>query len=208
MTRSKTLITLLNRLGFCISYESLERIESALSEQIISNLPRGHRVPIDKARLTQHDPINAAIDNFDSADSHGTILIIFQNQQTGVSPSSSQEISKLPPGQLSRERAAKSLVPCQERVHMGPIRERGSFAEDFMPTSYIDYDTSEIKQDFLMWLLVRQRKTTAITSIPGTTLTHYVPSFTATRAVLPTCRKREVTATMYTPILPYPIYMN
>ena len=79
MTRSKHLITILNKRKLCVSYDTLERIDVGLGQKVISDLPLGHRVPLDKLKLSQDYPINGAMDNFDSADSHDTILILFQN---------------------------------------------------------------------------------------------------------------------------------
>ena len=74
---------MLNRLGVSISYNSIERIDASMANLITSRLSPGDRVPLNKDLLRQEDPINAAIDNFGSNDSHGTIMVLFQNQNFG-----------------------------------------------------------------------------------------------------------------------------
>ena len=199
MTRSKTLVSMLNRLGVSISYNSLERIDASMANLITCRLSPGDRVPLNKDLLTQEDPINAALDNFDSNDSHDTIMVLFQNQNLGEPKTPSNTMTVCRDKESTRERSAKSTAPCQELLSMGHISQRGKFSADFKPSSYHEISTCVIEKEYFMWLLVKERAD----NVKGKETSHLVPSFTATRAVLPTCKKKKVTTALKTPILPY-----
>ena len=73
--RSKQLITVFNRLGFCNSYESI----ASLTQRIIRETGR-HRVRAS-SQITTSNIIHGAMDNYVDAANHDTILMLFQNQQ-------------------------------------------------------------------------------------------------------------------------------
>ena len=85
LTRSKQLISILNRIGLGISYDELERIDSALARRTIE---RDHRVPIPPS-IKGNDVIHGTMDNFDHKEnsksgmggSHDTILVLYENNK-------------------------------------------------------------------------------------------------------------------------------
>ena len=198
-TRSKKLVTLFNRLGLSVSNDTRERVDVGLCKKRMEILPAGHRVPVNTDELTE-DPLNGAIDNFDSGSSHDTIMIIFQNQTTTLRLDSDRVISKLPADEQKRDRATKKILPCQERLNFGPLQNRGALKSEFKSTEYVDDKTEscDIDKDFFMWLFLRYGCTERVA-------VRFLSSFTATRAMLPTCKQRNVTKTIFTPIIPFPV---
>ena len=181
MTRSKHLITILNKRKLCVSYDTLERIDIGLGQKVISELPLGQRVPLDKPKLSQDHPINGAMDNFDSADSHDTILIIFQNVKKLQDQIRFEEITEKNLLAGNRNRSISLVLPCQELISMGAVRQRGKLKDDFKPSSYTVPTESNIEYDFFTWLMVRQAKN----FLPQQGVTpNFIPSFTAIRSVL------------------------
>ena len=83
--RSKKLIRIMNHLGLCISYEEVERIDTALAQHTI-DMTGSHRVPIPSS-IVPHELVHGAMDNFDYKEntvsgigrSHNTIIMLFQN---------------------------------------------------------------------------------------------------------------------------------
>ncbi|XP_057301781.1 uncharacterized protein LOC130636171 isoform X1 [Hydractinia symbiolongicarpus] len=79
--KSKNLIQILNRLGLCISYDDLERIDIGITQHTI-DIAGTNRVPISKS-VTSTSIIHGATDNFDHDEntpsgiggSHDTILM-------------------------------------------------------------------------------------------------------------------------------------
>ena len=77
--KSKSLIQMFNRLGLCISYDDLERVDMAVTQEII-NLAGPNKVPVPK-NVNSSSNIYGAVDNFDHeentisgvAGSHDTI---------------------------------------------------------------------------------------------------------------------------------------
>ena len=61
--KSKSLIWMFNRLGLCISYDELEQVDIAFTQEII-NVAGPNRVPVPKY-INSSSIIHGAIDNFD-----------------------------------------------------------------------------------------------------------------------------------------------
>ena len=74
-----------NRLGSCISYDDLERVDIDITQEII-NLAGPNRVPVPK-NINSSSIIHGTMDNFDHeentlsgvGESHVSILVLFQN---------------------------------------------------------------------------------------------------------------------------------
>ena len=88
LTRSKELLTALNRHGICVSYNTIKRIDVDIEEKIISTTG-DNRIPLPPV-LESSSPLNGAMDNVDRNEStlegtgstHDTILVLFQNVPT------------------------------------------------------------------------------------------------------------------------------
>ena len=88
--RSKELITIMNILDLCMSYDELDRIDIGLATQSIESA-RENRVPVPE-NIENSIVIHGAMDNFDNEEStqsgigssHDTILMFFQNTHDSV----------------------------------------------------------------------------------------------------------------------------
>ena len=139
LTRSKELVTALNRHGICVSYNTVKRIDVDIAEQIISTAG-DNRIPLPPV-LESSSPLNAAMDNFDRNEStlagtgstHDTILVLFQNVPTNKeNPSDESDISTRPFSAQSRTTVKlRSKVHCQQLIRMGAMKERGEIGENF-----------------------------------------------------------------------------
>ena len=86
MTKSKENITVLNRFGICISYDSMKRIGVGIVNYLVK-LSAGFRCPVG-LNIKQGFPLQLAIDNFNHKErtdsggevSNDTVGVIFQNQ--------------------------------------------------------------------------------------------------------------------------------
>ena len=66
LSQCRLLIDIMNRLGLCISYDTMKRVDSGIAKDIIqSTFP--DRCPVSKL-INVVDIINGAIDNLDFAD--------------------------------------------------------------------------------------------------------------------------------------------
>ena len=82
--KSKNLIKIFNRLGLCISYDDLERVDMCQTQQLI-NLAGPSRVPVPE-NIDSSSIIHGAMDNFDHEENtssgaggcHDTFLVLFQ----------------------------------------------------------------------------------------------------------------------------------
>ena len=118
----------MNRLGLCISYDEMEKIDTGLAQHTI-NTTGVNRTPIPST-IKSNVLLHGAIDNFDLDEitpsgiggSHDTILMVFQNDQN-KSNEKSAEILQMPENFPSNKRALDCILPCQK------LLERGKFAE-------------------------------------------------------------------------------
>ena len=136
ISRSKTLIQVTNRLGFCISYDELERIDTSLALRTIE-LAGNNRVPVPEV-VDGSAIIHGAIDNYDNEEntpsgiggSHDTILMLFQNPKD----TSNQhfEIGKVPSNFNTKRRSFENLLDCQKLLRQGKFSSRGEIPDDSM----------------------------------------------------------------------------
>ena len=88
--RSKQLIQVFNRLGLCISYDELERIDSSLANEIVHSCIE-NKVPLSPT-ITSASIIEGALVNFNHNEntlsgkrsSNVTIFMVFQNSNTSA----------------------------------------------------------------------------------------------------------------------------
>ena len=116
-TRSKQLIQIFNRMGICISYDEIERIDNGLTYRTILRAGE-NRVPVPPS-IIPNILINGAMDNFDhnkntssgTGGSHDTILMLFQNID--------DKTKSLPPQNSSKPKnisLTKYNLDCQQLV--------------------------------------------------------------------------------------------
>ena len=107
----------MNRLGLCISYDKMEKIDTGLAQRTI-NIAGVNRSPIPSI-IKNNVLLHGAIDKFDYDEnttsgiggSHYTILMVFQNDQN-KSNEKSAEISQMP--ENFNKRALDCILPCQK----------------------------------------------------------------------------------------------
>ena len=137
--KSKKLIQIMNRLGVCISYDDLERIDIDIAKRTI-DLAGSNRVPVP-LNVTPSSIIHGATDNFDHEEntssgiggSHDTILMLFQNNVKDDDKTNA--ISEKPinnDGLLPNKRSLNSLLDCQKIIKVGKFSNRGNIPEDFV----------------------------------------------------------------------------
>ena len=98
--RSKKLIQILNRMGLCMSYDELEKIDVCLAERTIATA--GPHCTLVSSIIKENAIIHGAMNNFDHDEntqsgkggSYDTILMLFQNSN-GTSQDSQQIISRI-----------------------------------------------------------------------------------------------------------------
>ena len=142
--RSKTFIQIMNRLGLCISYDEMEKIDTGLAQRTI-NTAGVNRTPIPST-IKNNVLLHGAMDNFDQdentpsgiGESHDTILMVFQNDQK-KSNETSAEISQMPENFPSNKKALDCILPYQKLLGRGKFVRRGTIPESFTPSKGIDF---------------------------------------------------------------------
>ena len=160
---AKLVIEILNKIGWCISYDELQRIDFGLMKRVMNAIGanRVHvSMSINKRRL-----IRGAMDNFDHTEvtssgiggSHGTILMLFQNQNKNAN--SPKALSKKPTGSPQNQKSLDKILSRQELIKIGKFGGRGKIPETFSPG--VELDLSWKKNEFakqyrlLIWLGIK-----------------------------------------------------
>ena len=109
--RSKKLIMMLQKLGLCKSYESLQSRDTALAERLVDQVGN-NSVPVPPI-IHSDNVIYGAMDNFEKEDgTHDTILMLFQNHNFAENVSLDKDISSI--RMKSTKRKLQTNLPCQE----------------------------------------------------------------------------------------------
>ena len=195
LSRSKHLLQEASRLGICVSYEEIERIDTTIVKRI-TELAGPYRVPIPP-HITDTNIIHGATDNFDQKDdkggSHDSILMLFQNHKQGLQQN--MTISERGEPTSTRSRKLESTLPCQNVIDVRRGHKRGS-----IPSNYVCSTESVPKSsnllDHKVWSFVRM--------IAKDRHSQLFPSFSAINSLLST-ENVIPTSVGFTPILPNPI---
>ena len=205
--RSKLLIGILNKLGLCISYDEVQRIDFGLMDKII-DAAGPNRVPVSLP-IDDDDVddvvIHGAMDNFDHDEatlsgiggSHDTILMLFRNGN--VSKTSSKILSSMPSDSTQKQKCLKEILPCQELVRMGKFSGRGKIPKTFSPGDENDlsWKEKELDRQYRLWIISRYQDQYSAEIGPQ------FPSFSALKSLLDSSTF-SLTYCAFTPILPYP----
>lgn len=113
--KSKNLITIMNRLRLCMSYDELKRIDLCLPTWNIESA-RENRVALPE-NIENSIAIHGAINNYDNEEgtqsgigsSHNTILMLFQNAYSSVEDHCI-EICKRPSNASSNKRSIEHIL--------------------------------------------------------------------------------------------------
>ena len=204
-SRSKILIKIMNKLGICISYDELQRIDFGLAQRIIDTTG-SNRTPVP---LTIDNPavIHGAMDNFDHDEgtasgiggSHDTILILFQNRQNDTEEPQ-KELSQKPANSSQNRKSLVNILPCQKLARRGKFGGRGRIPESFFPGQEIDFSSMEngSAKEHQLWILARRQS--KFNTEDGSV---NIPSFAAMKSLL-VANTHLVTKCAFTPILPCP----
>ena len=160
-SRSKKVIQIMNRLGLCMSYDELERIDIGLEKRNI-DMAGDYRVPIPPAILSSK-VIHGVMDNFDHEEntssgisgSHDVVLVLFQNRETDQN-GLQQEISQKHPDHDCRDqRSLDCILDCQKLLRAGKFSARGKISDKFdLSNAEPSTNSTKInKQDHQLWLL-------------------------------------------------------
>ena len=164
--KSKNLIQIFNRLGLCISYDDLERVDMCQTQQLII-LAGPSRVPVPE-NIDSSSIIHGAMENFDHEEntssgidgSHDTILVLFQksdeietNEEISHKPA---EIAAFSPN----KRSLSHVLDCQILMKRGKFSNRANIPADFRPSKAPNLD--EVKENanrhHQTWLISKQKR--------------------------------------------------
>lgn len=162
-SRSESVIDVLNKLGLCVSYDEILRVDIGINELIIETAG-SNRVPVSlPLNDDEGGELHGAMDNFDHDEatlsgiggSHDTILMLFKNSnRLNNTP---QSLSKDPFNSSKRPRLLKEILPCQELVQIGKFNGRGKVSSLFFPEEepYFSRKEKEIAKQHRLWTLAR-----------------------------------------------------
>ena len=201
--KSKSLIQMFNRLGLCISYDDLERVDIAITQEII-NLAGPNRVPVPK-NINSSSIIHGTMDNFDHEEntlsgiggSHDTVLLLFQ--KSGMKDTTEKISTKSVTicGMSANKRSLSQALDCQTLLKRGAFSSRGTIPANFKPAQPPDSNHICMKSQshYENWLTTRyfSKKIEEIENIP---------SFSAMNSFLHDTSATK-TKVAFTPILPY-----
>ena len=129
-TSAKLVIEVLSKIGLCISYDELQRIDFGLMKRVIHETG-ANRMPVSMS-IDKKTLIHGAMDNFDHTEvtssgiggSHDSILMLFQNQNENEN--SPKALSKKPTGSPQNQKSRDKIFPCQEPSHQSSLTKRRS----------------------------------------------------------------------------------
>lgn len=208
--RSKSTITILNRLGLSISYDEVLRIRTCLASYASSNCPEGCVVPLP-SNFNPDTYVTAAFDNFDQNEAtisclnstHDTVSVLFQNHDNydKMKPNLSEfKIDK-------RNKTFSSVLDCQLVKEYYRPKGPTVLPESFKVSAHSkilteqDYHKDLQSKDF-MWLLSRMN--IVEDKILTTSQNQHVPAWSSFNSIL-VDDKRDKQKIGYLPILPAPV---
>lgn len=118
-TKSKSTLSVLNRLGLTVSYDEILRIRARLATFIIEN--HQNKVPLPY-HFNTRNYVTAAFDNFDCNEAtisglnstHDTVIVVFQDLNTNED---GRNCSYPELNLKKRERVLTNLLECQKLIH-------------------------------------------------------------------------------------------
>lgn len=206
--KSKTLITSLNHIGLCISYESLQRMNYSFAARAVS-LSENNRVPLSP-HFARDIPLSASMDNFDHEEdtksgiggTHDTVLVLFQEDKQPRNTQQNLNIRSNFVGQ--RQKKLNDLISCQKLVPFVKPKMRGTISSEFEPCDIPD--TSEVCTKAAnidcLWSLARFSASYDFEKDTFTE-TMTVPSWSAFNSLIVEQHPPKIISASV-PILPYP----
>ena len=180
--RSKQLVQILNKLGLCISYDELERIDCSLANGIMDSCVE-NKVPLPRT-ITSSSIIHGTMDNFDhnkntltgKGSSHDTILMVFQNSENAIE--ADNVLQKSVNCNLERSRSFKFNLGCRKVLPFQKLA-RGKILDNFkigtlnVPENVQDF----VAVDSKLWILARYKTSILTNEIKA-------PSFIAMKFII------------------------
>ena len=182
----------MNRLGLCMTYNELERIDIELATRSIESA-RENSVSVPE-NIENSIAIHGAMDNFDDekgtqsgiGSSHDTILMLFQNAYDSVDDHC-LEISKQPSNASSDKRSLEHILNSQKLVRYGQFSRRGEIPLDFQTKNDSVGDQIKIaaSEKYKTWLLARHLVKLRVPELSNK-VSSGVPSVIASNSLLET----------------------
>ena len=167
LCRSKHLLTISCRLGLCVSYDEIERIDTSIVQRLIA-LTGPNRVPVPNY-LDNETIIHGVTDNFDQKDikggSHDSILMLFQNSSKGRY--GEVPICRRTEPMNTRLRKRPTVLPCQTLINIKRGHKRGSLPPNYV-TGLHSIDKSDNVSNYDVWTFARYiAKVNAYVDLPS-----------------------------------------
>ena len=145
-SRVKLVIQIMTKLGLCVSYDELQRIDFDHAKRII-NATGSNRVPVPPS-IDSSTVIHGAMDNFDHDEgtssgiggSHDTILMLFQNRQSDTEDPQ-KDLSKKPENSSENRKSLANVLSCQKLLKGGKFGGRGQIPRTFLPGQELDFSS-------------------------------------------------------------------
>ena len=208
-SRSKILIEILNKLGLCIGYHEMEKIDMGLAKRVV-DIAGSSRVPVPPI-IQNSLLVHGAMDNFDHDErtlsgiggSHDTILMLFQNAHDNVE--SNRLISQKPVDLGHDQQSLNCILPCQKLLKSGTFGGRGNISDSFTPGEKPDFSSvvKDSAMQYRLWTLLRQANPLNLPTSLTDDVAVNIPSFSAMRS-LTNSPQHLLTKCAFTPILPHP----
>ena len=179
---------IVNKIGLCISYNELQRIDFGLMKRVTS-ATGSNRVPISLS-IDKKTLIHGVMDNFDyneaiSSGIGGTqdaILMLFQNQNENEN--SPKALNRKPKGSSQNQKSLDKILPCQELIKICTFGGRG--------------EIPEFNKQYRLWTLAWYQDESPIANGPQ------VPPFAAVKSLLASST-HSITEYTLAPIFLYPV---
>ena len=174
---SKSLIQMFHRLGLCISYDDLELVDIAITQEII-NLAGPNRVPVPK-NINSSSIIHGAMDKSDHEEntlsgiggSHDTILVLFQKHGMKDTTEKISTKSVNICGMSANKRSLSQTLDCQTLIRRGAFSSSGTIPANIKPAQPPDLNHICMKSQshYETWLTTRyfSNKIGEIENIPS-----------------------------------------
>lgn len=180
-TKSKSIITIMNRLGLCISYDEILRIRKRLASFTMEK-----NDPPIPSHFDRSIFVTTAFDNFDHNEasisglnrSHDTVIVLFQNNNPNTvnrKPRVSESLVD------TRSRALRSILKCQEIVEytkskVSILPANYSISMENMSLSLNNYYNCLTEADCI-WYLSRMNFLENGTGVSEKVMNQHVPSW-------------------------------
>lgn len=211
VSRSKTLISSLNRFGLAISYDEILRYHSDMAS-LVAEMSKDH-VPFPSHFSPSQFTIGA-FDNFDHEEatlsgiggSHDTVLILMQDKSLGPQKQGKPNMSET--GIIHRERQFNKELICQELRNYNKSSKKPALSAEYeVPSNLFEMDVPDyqkIRNKDTAWTLSRLDVSDINGGINASCSDQRMPTWSAFNSLV---TDEEVAQKIigFLPVLPYPV---